>query len=176
MISDVASFVRYFAGIHRRTVRDVSALPSEAETWRPATGDGENAWGIPEIVRHIAEARMFFASAYAAEGWVWDPWPEPVDAKPTWVPALERSADDLAARLDGTPDDWLGRKIEAIGGEGNAISGWRALMMLTEHEVHHRAQISAYAGLNGWPVHQTFDRNNEWVIERREEQLRRRSR
>jgi hypothetical protein len=25
-------------------------------------------------------------------------------------------------------------------------------MMMIEHEVHHRSQIDAYAGLNGWPV------------------------
>lgn len=45
-------------------------------------------------------------------------------------------------------------------------------MMLVEHEVHHRAQLSTYAGLNGWPVRQTFDRTNEWVVGRREEEQR----
>ncbi|HWC31746.1 MAG TPA: DinB family protein [Actinomycetota bacterium] len=176
MISDVASFVRYFGGIHRRTVRAVSALPASAERWRPSSGDGEAAWGVPEIVRHIAEARLFFASAYAGDGWVWDSWPEPVDAKPTWVPALERSAEQLAGLLEGTQEAWLSRKVEAIGGDGVMLSGWRVLMMMVEHEVHHRAQISTYAGLNGWPVHQTFDRTNEWVLERREEQVRGRRR
>ncbi len=176
MISDVGAFLRYVGGIHRRTVRDVAALPDAAVAWRPEKGEGEAAWGVPEIVRHIAEARLFFASAYDGDGWMWDPWPERVDAKPTWIPALDRSAEELAARLDGTPDEWLTRKIEPIGGEGIMLSGWRVLLMMVEHEVHHRAQISAYAGLNGWPVHQTFDRTNEWVVERREEQLRRRSR
>lgn len=53
------------------------------------------------------------------------------------------------------------------------ISAWRTLMMMAEHEIHHRAQISTYAGLNGWPVAQTFDRDNEWVVAQRNDQLRR---
>jgi uncharacterized damage-inducible protein DinB len=28
-----------------------------------------------------------------------------------------------------------------------SLSGWRILMMMLEHEVHHRSQIDTYAGL-----------------------------
>lgn len=174
MISDAASFLRYFEGVHSRTVRDVSALPEEAEAWRPPPQEGEAGWGVPEIVRHIAEARLFFASAYTGRGWVWDAWPDPVDRKETWLPALERSLDRFAEALRDTPEGWLGRRIELIGGEGREVSGWRVLMMMAEHEVHHRSQLATYAGLNGWPVHQLFGRNNEWVVAQREDELRKR--
>lgn len=172
MLSDAASFLRYFGSIHRRTVRDVSALPAAAESWRPEVGEGESAWGVPEIVRHIAEARSFFANAYSDRGWVWDPWPDAVAEKATWVPALEVSFTRFGEALEDTPDEWLARRVGVIGEDDATISGWRVLMMLVEHEVHHRAQLSTYAGLNGWPVHQTFDRTNEWVVGRREEEQR----
>ncbi len=176
MITDVPSFLRYYEGIHRRTVRDVGALPESAERWKPPVRDaGEASWGVPEIVRHIAEARAFFAGAFLDGGWVWEPWPEPLERSATWVPALERSWTDFAEALSDVPDDAVRRRLPMIDEPDRTISAWRALMMLSEHEVHHRSQIATYAGLNGWPVHQTFGRTNEWVVAQRDTQLRRRA-
>jgi len=36
-------------------------------------------------------------------------------------------------------------------------------MMMLEHEVHHRSQIDTYAGLQGWPVPQIFERTFESI-------------
>ena len=176
VITDVASFVSWFEGVHRRTLRDVRLLPAEAETWVPPTGDGEAAWGIPQLVRHTAEARPYFGSAFAGDGWVWDPWPDEVTGPETWVTALERSMELLRDRVGGVPDDRLREKVALISTDDFEVSAWRILMMMAEHEVHHRAQMSAYAGLKGWPVAQTFDRTNEWVVAQRENELRRRDR
>lgn len=176
VISDVASFLSWFEGVHRRTLRDVRLLPAEAETWVPPTGDGEAAWGIPQLVRHTAEARLYFASAFAGDGWVWDPWPADVTSPETWREALVAAMAGLGERIAGVPDERLREKVALISTDDLKVSGWRILMMMAEHEVHHRAQISAYAGLNGWPVAQTFDRTNEWVVAQRENELRRRER
>ena len=43
------------------------------------------------------------------------------------------------------------------------LPGWRLLMMMLEHEVHHRSQIDTYAGLQGWPVPQIFERTFESI-------------
>ena len=51
-----------------------------------------------------------------------------------------------------------------------ALSGWRVLMMVLEHEVHHRSQIDTYAGLEQWEVPQIFDRYREQVELLQEEQ------
>jgi len=107
---------------------------------------------------------------------VWDPWPDEVTGPETWVTALERSMELLRDRVGGVPDERLREKVALISTDDLKVSGWRILMMMAEHEVHHRAQISAYAGLNGWPVAQTFDRTNEWVVAQRENELRRRDR
>ena len=52
-----------------------------------------------------------------------------------------------------------------IEGEGT-LAGWRVLMMLVEHEVHHRSQIDTYAGLNGWAPPDIFGMSAEGIDER----------
>ena len=174
MFRDVATYVKYFQGVRRRTIRDVAALPEEAETWTPPYGDGEAGWDIPKIVEHIAESPFFFASAYRGEGWVWGALPVELGDRSSWVPALEESAQRFADLVANAPDEWLMRRVEALGNPDASIAGWRVLMMPIEHEIAHRAQLTTYAGLNGWPVHQIFDRTNEWVVAQREEQLKKR--
>jgi uncharacterized damage-inducible protein DinB len=175
VITDIRSFLRFFDAVHRRTVRDVSALPQEAQSWKPPAGEGEGAWGAPDIVRHIAEGRLFFASAFLGRGWVWDPWPEPLDRREDWTSALERSWERFAEAMGDADPDLLGRRVELIGQPDTTVSGWRILMMMTEHEVHHRSQLATYAGMNGWPVHQIFGRTNEWVLGQREAEMQRRT-
>jgi uncharacterized damage-inducible protein DinB len=91
------------------------------------------------------------------------------EERSSWVPALEAAAAEFRSRLESTPDAWLQRKVTMIDTEG-ALSGWRILMMMLEHEVHHRSQIDTYAGLNGWPVPDIFGRSAEAIGEQRERQ------
>jgi uncharacterized damage-inducible protein DinB len=169
MIADIGAYLRFFDSVHRRTMRDIRALPPEAASWKPAAGEGENAWGISEIVRHIAGSRQYFARAYRGEGWLQD-WPVPMtDQMSTWLPGLDASADEFKRRLQGTPPEWLDRRVPMIDTDGG-LSGWRILMMMLEHEVHHRSQIDAYAGLQGWPVPDIFNRSAEDIGLHRERQ------
>ena len=163
MFRSIDAFLTYFDAVHRRDMRDVAALPPEADGWRPQTGEGEHAWSINQLVGHIAGSRLYFASAYRGEGWISEAAPD-VSTQERWLPAIEQSARDLHQRLEGTPDGWLTRKIEAIDSEF-ALSGWRVLAMMVEHDVHHRSQIDTYAGLNGWPVPDIFDRSAEAIGE-----------
>ncbi|GBD22550.1 hypothetical protein HRbin29_00186 [bacterium HR29] len=168
MIRSIAEFLRYFDAVHRRTMRDVAALPPEAEAWRPPRGRGEASWDIPTLVGHIAGSRLYFVSAYRGEGWVSPPKPD-TRRRERWLPVLEESAAQLRAALADTPDEWLDRRVRMIDTEGT-LSGWRILMMMLEHEVHHRSQIDAYAGLEGWPVPDIFGRSAEAIAARQSEQ------
>lgn len=170
MITDMGSYLKFFDAVHRRSVRDVGMLPPEAEGWRPAAGEGENAWDIGQLVAHMAGSRLYFASAYRNEGWVFDRWPEDTSRRESWIPALERSANEFRQKLQSTPNDWLQRRIELIDTPGATLSGWRLLMMMLEHDIHHRSQIDTYAGLNGWPVPDIFERKAEEVAALRDEQ------
>jgi uncharacterized damage-inducible protein DinB len=168
VITSIAEFLRYFDAVHRRAVRDVAALPPAADGWTPPHGEGENAWSINQIVGHMAGSRLYFASAYRGKGWISPPPPD-VSARALWVPALEQSAEEFRRLLADTPDAWLSRKVALIDTDG-AISGWRVLLLMVEHDVHHRSQLDTYAGLNGWPVPDIFGRSAEAVARQQEAQ------
>jgi uncharacterized damage-inducible protein DinB len=162
MITDVESYLRFFDSVRRRTERDVAALPPEATAWQPPAVDGEAGWSIGHIVGHIGGSRLYFASAYRGEGWIaTTPEIDPDDHQ-TWLPWLQASAQRFVALLRDTPDEWLTRRIEMID-TPETLSGWRVLMMMLEHEVHHRSQIDTYAGLEGWPVPDIFNRSAESI-------------
>ena len=163
MITDMAAYLRFFDTVRRRTERDVAALPPGAAAWRPPAGDGEAGWSIGQIVAHIGGTRLYFASAYRNEGWLWAKEEMNQDDQRTWLPWLETSASRFVALLKDTPDAWLTRGIEMIDTPGRTLSGWRLLMMMLEHEVHHRSQIDTYAGLEGWPVPDIFGRSAESI-------------
>ena len=92
--------------------------------------------------------------------------PAPDTSSPErWAAALEESAAALQTRLQDTPDEWLQRRVPLIEGDAT-LAGWRVLMMLLEHEVHHRSQIDTYAGLNGWSPPDIFGMSAEGIDER----------
>ena len=162
MITDIASYLRFFDSVRRRTDRDVAALPAEAAAWRPPAAGGEAGWSIGDIVGHIGGTRLYFASAYRGEGWITTKPEMDRDDQRTWLPWLQTSAERFVALLRDTPDTWLTRRIEMVDTPGS-LSGWRMLMMMLEHEVHHRSQIDTYAGLQGWPVPHIFERSFESI-------------
>ena len=168
MIRSIAGFLTYFDAVHRRAVRDINALPADADGWVPATGSGEGAWSINQLVGHMAGSRLYFASAYLGRGWISPQTPD-TSRRGLWAPALEHSARHLRELLEGTPDEWLDRKLEMIDG-GASLSGWRVLMMMAEHDIHHRSQIDTYAGLNGWNPPDIYGRSAEQIGERQDAQ------
>ena len=161
MFTSVATFLRYFDGVNKRAMRDIAALPPEADGWTPATGDGEKSWSINKLIGHMAGSRLYFASAYAGDGWISPPPPD-VSARACWLPALEESAGEFRERLLGSPDSWLERRVDMIDSEAT-LPGWRILLMMMEHDIHHRSQIDTYAGLNGWDVPQIYNRSAETI-------------
>ncbi len=161
MFTSIDVFLRYFDGANKRAIRDIAALPPQSDGWTPETGEGEKAWSINKLVGHMCGSRIYFASAYSGNGWISPPPPD-VSSRDKWVPALEASFAEFSARVQGTPADWLERKVPMIDSNG-ALSGWRVLMMMLEHDIHHRSQIDTYAGVNGWDVPDIFFRSAEAI-------------
>jgi uncharacterized damage-inducible protein DinB len=171
MIRSTGEFLRYFDAVHRRAARDIAALPQEADGWTPAAGEGDYGWSINQIVGHMAGSRLYFVSAYLGRGWISPPPPD-VSTQARWLSAIDESARNVRAEIERTPDEWLDRKIRMIDTDG-ALSGWRLLMMMLEHDVHHRSQLDAYAGINGWPVPDIFGRSAESIGALQAEQIER---
>ncbi len=166
MLANVASFLRFFETVHARTVRDVGALPANSQAWKPpASATGEAAWGIGEVVDHICQARAYFVGAFCGRGWRF---PESTGVvaidRATWVPALQASFAAVQGHLIAAEDAWLSRRVTTTTGEGQ-LAGWRVLMLMVEHEIHHRSQIDTYAGLQGWPVPDLFNLSYEQLAE-----------
>jgi uncharacterized damage-inducible protein DinB len=157
MFTGVDTYLRYYEGLHKRTIRDVAALPAQAVDYKPSAGEGENAWGIGEIVRHVAGARLYFARAYRDEGWIFDFPLRQCETQADWLPVLEESFAEFRSRLEGTSPDCT-------------LPGWRILLMCLEHEVHHRSQIDTYAGLEDWDPPHIYARSAEQVGLERERQ------
>ena len=99
MITDPEAYLGFFRSIHRRTLRDIEALPPPAQTWEPSRGEGEKGWGIAQIVHHICESRMYFSSAYAGKGWRYDWKPPSMENQSGWAPALEASAIEFERQI-----------------------------------------------------------------------------
>lgn len=161
MFRNVEAFLRYFEGVNRRATRDIAALPAAADGWRPATGEGEKAWSINQLVGHMCGSRLYFASAYSGEGWL-SPRPPDVSSREKWLPALDASFQEFRAKIAGTPDEWLDRRVDMIDTDAT-LPGWRVLLMMMEHDIHHRSQIDTYAGINGWDVPDIYNRSAETI-------------
>lgn len=162
MIGSMDAFLSYFRGVQLRTLRDVGLLPPEAGPWLPPAPNGEPAWSVNRIIGHIAGARLMFGNVYCGRGWLVPPEPELTNPD-EWLASLEDSYKELDTELRGTPDEWLMRRVALLDEPGD-IAGWRVLMLMTEHEIHHRSQLAAYAGINGWPVADLFGRSYEQLL------------
>jgi uncharacterized damage-inducible protein DinB len=163
MITKIDAFLGYFDGVNRRALRDVGMLPIEAESWTPPAGAGEGAWSIGQIVAHMAASRFYFARAFSGEGWTAQPWPHPTSTRQQWLTALTESATQLRDTLASCPDDRLTQKIAPLDPGDHPASGWRLMMLMVEHDIHHRSQIDTYAGIMGWPVAHIYGRSAEEV-------------
>lgn len=80
MITSIDSFLAWFDGVNRRTIRDVSVLPEAARTWVPPAAPGETGWGVTTVVTHIAMVRLFSVSAYLGNGWSASQWRLPTES------------------------------------------------------------------------------------------------
>ncbi len=175
MFTDIDGFLRYFRSVNRRAVRDVTALPPEADGWTPpladgSEADGEMAWSINKLIGHMCGSRLYFASAYRGEGWI-SPEPPDVSRPELWAPALDASFEEFSRLVTQAGADGLTRQVEMIDTPGAALSGWRVLLMMMEHDIHHRSQIDTYAGLNGWNPPDIYFRSAETIAARQDEQI-----
>lgn len=80
----------------------------------------------------------------------------------SWVSLLEMSFDRMRQKLEDAPAARLDARVEAMD-QSTTIAGWRVLLLMAEHEVHHRSQLDTYAGLAGWEVPDLFGYSFEEV-------------
>lgn len=144
-IHHAESFASYFDGIRGRTLRVAACIPRDRLEWAPRAG----AFSFGDLLRHLgAIERYMFAenaqglpSRYPGHG------RELADGYDEVMEFLARMHSEAMAifRALGAAD--LERRCETPGAV--AMTTWKWLRAMVEHEVHHRGQIYLMLGLLG---------------------------
>jgi uncharacterized damage-inducible protein DinB len=158
-IRSVEQFLEYWSSVRGRTRRVVTCIPPERLEWSHRAG----AFSFGDLVRHLATIERFM---YA----------ETVAGRPSRYPGCSR---ELADGYDAVLAyfDRLDAEARGIFGElsdadlqrkcrtpaGTAITTWKWLRAMVEHEAHHRGQIYLMLGILGVPTPALFGLTSEEV-------------
>jgi uncharacterized damage-inducible protein DinB len=144
-IRSITQFLEYWDSVRGRTRRVIGCIPPAQIEWTYRVG----RFSFGDLVRHLATIERFM---YA----------ETVAGRPSAYPGCGRELADgydaVVGYLDwldaesraifGTlPDERLGQKC--LTPAGTAITTWKWLRAMVEHEVHHRGQIYLMLGILG---------------------------
>ena len=141
-------FLLYWPNVRARTTRLLALIPAEHVEWAPGPG----RWTLGDTVRHLA----------GIERWMYA---ETVHGRPIRYPGHGRELADGLEAITAlhhrchdeamvefralTPQQWTGKTLTA----GDvAITTWKWLRAMIEHEAHHRGQIYMTLGLLGVPT------------------------
>jgi uncharacterized damage-inducible protein DinB len=158
-IRDLGIFLDYFGKVHHRTMRVVRCIPPDKVDWSFRQGK----FTLGDLARHIATAnRYIFAetlqgnlSRYAGCGRELAPGYAEIISL---IETLHRESLEIISRLT----DLNG---ECRTPDGVAITTWKWLRAMVEHEVHHRGQIYIYLALLEVPTPPLYGLTSEQVAE-----------
>jgi uncharacterized damage-inducible protein DinB len=155
-------FNPYWKSVRERTRRVVQLISEADIEWTYAPG----RWTFGDIVRHLAGIER---GMYA----------ETVSGRPSAYPGHDRS---LAAGREATlsyldrlhdesmtifasltPEQWNGKCLTPAG---TAITTWKWLRAMIEHEAHHRGQLYLMLGMRGTKTPPIYGLTEEEVLER----------
>lgn len=161
MIDRVDSFISYFEWVRRRTLMYCRAVPAEQIDWAPRPD--ELSFG--DLIRHIAAAEQMFVGVAVARRWAYPGHGRQLGA------GLDEALAHLAAghtgalaALGALGDGDLAAERPAL--DGRPVQVWRVLMLMVEHEVHHRSQIASHLAQLGVAPPQIYGLSLEEVMVR----------
>lgn len=161
-IQHIDSFLEYLSKIHQRTVRVARCIPRDKLEW--TYRDGKFTLG--DQIRHIAtiERYMFVEtvsgrpSRYAGCG------RDLADGYDQVMQFAESLHIESVEILSSLTDADLQRKCTTP--DGAAISVWKWLRAMVEHEIHHRGQIYLYLSFLQVPTPPLYGLTAEQVRDR----------
>lgn len=142
-ITTIQSFIDYYERIRERTLRLIQVIPQEQLDFAYKPGK----FTIADQLRHIAAIeRYMFAetiagrkSAYHGCG------KELADGYENIMDYFNRAHRETLEIISSLNDEDLKRKCMTPA--GIEIATWKWLRALTEHEIHHRAQLYIYLNM-----------------------------
>jgi uncharacterized damage-inducible protein DinB len=158
-IRTIQPFLQYFNNVRERTMRVARCIPPDKLDWTYAPGK----FTFGDLLRHIAVAeRHMWAetlsgkpSRYTSHG------KELADGYENVIAFMERLHAESLEIFGQLTDEELQRKC--ITPEGAAITKWKWLRLMVEHEIHHRGQIYLYLGILGVPTPPLYGLTSEEV-------------
>ena len=158
-IRSIRQFLEYWDGLRGRTRRVVDCIPPDRIEWTCRPG----AFTFGDLVRHLATIERYM---YA----------ETVSGRPSRYPGCGRElADGYDAvvtyfdRLDLEAREIIGALSDAdlqrkcLTPAGVAITSWKWLRAMAEHEAHHRGQVYLMLNMLEVPTPPLFGLTSEEV-------------
>jgi uncharacterized damage-inducible protein DinB len=152
----MAAFIRYYESIRERTLRFIAPIPPEQIDFSRHPGK----YTLGDLIRHLGSTERMFVEVLLDGRWAYPGHGRELGAtKEEAIAYLNTCHAAAMERLRGAPEDLVNAKCPTL--DGHALSVWRMLMMMVEHEVHHRSQISQYLVDLGIEPPQIFGKREE---------------
>lgn len=134
----------WFERVYERTLEVAQAVPAQLVEWRPTDSD----FTCADVVRHIASTEvMNMARLHSGELHYFGHNPEKYGkTKDEIIAALQQTHAEAQNLLRTAGDSGLQNPIPTNQGK---IPGWRVVVGMLEHEVHHRSQLCSYLSQMG---------------------------
>ncbi|HSA56515.1 MAG TPA: DinB family protein [Gemmatimonadaceae bacterium] len=158
-------FLAYWPSVRARTTRLIPLIPADRVEWTPAPG----RWTLGDTLRHLAgiERWMYAETVHGRPMRYPGHGPELADGLDAITAYHTRCHEDAMAEFRAlTPEQWTGKTMTA---GGVAITTWKWLRAMIEHEAHHRGQMYLMLGLLGVATPPLYGLTEEEVARRARE-------
>ncbi len=137
--------VGWFERVYERTWQVAQAVPPDQLDWRPASSE----FSCAELIRHIGSTEVMNVQRLETGKLVYPGHRENSGYRQSEVLAYLSNCHAQAINgLNRYGEAGLTRLIPTNHGQ---IEGWRVLVGLIEHEIHHRSQLCSYLSQLGTP-------------------------
>jgi uncharacterized damage-inducible protein DinB len=134
---DLDEFLHHLDRVRERTRKVAACIPADQVEWSYKAG----AFTLGDLVRHIAVTERFIWAetvhnrpvAYATHG------RELADGKDAVLRLLDRLHEESLAQFRALTPAML--EAKCLTPAGVALTTWKWLRMMPEHEIHHRGQL-----------------------------------
>jgi uncharacterized damage-inducible protein DinB len=158
-VQTIQPFLKYFGNVRERTMRVARCIPADKIDWTYAPGK----FTLGDILRHLAVAERYMwaenvqghTARYTTHG------KELADGLETVLAFMERMHAESLEIFSKLNSDDLQRKCVTPGNA--AITTWKWLRLMIEHEIHHRGQIYLYLAMLGMPTPPLYGLTSEQV-------------
>jgi uncharacterized damage-inducible protein DinB len=137
-LGDFDEIVGWFERVYARTLEVARSVPPEKLDWRPAPGE----FSAADIIRHIAATEVMNVARIGSKKLVYGGHSdEYARTYPEVIAYLETCHAEAVNMLQNYGLDALTTLVPTNQGD---IAGWRVIVGMLEHEIHHRSQLCSY--------------------------------